>query len=215
MTITNRHTLSAIGAGALALAMAPQTTSAIPITGSISFNGNVTPFVSATGTGAVAANYSQAASLVFGQTFVSAGADGSFASVPENSQVSMYSPLLINPPQLPSPSSTPLWITAIGGFSFTLTTLSEDVLVSPYNTLTLRGTGVISDGNPLDSDTGTWVATFTTAQSAGGVTFSWNSSSESTATSNVQEVSSSLMLLGAGLISLGGFGFLRKNDRMA
>jgi hypothetical protein len=203
-----------MGAGAVALAMMPLTTSAVPITGSISFNGNVTPFVTTTGTGTVAANYSDAHSLVFGQTFVSSGADGSFASVPVNSQVLLFSPLEINPTGLPVPATTPLWTTTIGDFSFTLTTLTEDVLVSPFNTLTLRGTGELSDGNAADSTTGTWVATFTLAQSGEGETFSWNSSSKADI-SSVPDGSASCILLGAGLISLRAFGYFRKDNRAA
>jgi len=198
MTKTNQHTLLVISAGAVALAGLPEAMQAGTITGSISFNGNVTPYVSTTGTATIATDYSIAHSLVFGQTFVSAGADGSFSGVPLNSQVFLYSPLQINPPGLPVPATTPLWTTAIGGFSFTLTTLTEDVLVSPFNTLTLRGTGVISDGNPLDENTGTWVATFTTAKSAAGETFSWNSSSQAD-TVPVSDGGNTAMLLGGGL----------------
>jgi hypothetical protein len=207
-----KHALWKIGAGALALAIMPLAVRAVPISGSISFNGNVTPFVSTTGTGSVASDYSTAHSLVFGQTFVSAGADGSFASVPVNSTVLLFSPLAINPPGLPVPPTAPLWTTSIGGFTFTLTTLTEDVLVSPFNTLTLRGTGVLADGNPADKNTGTWVATFTTASStSGGATFSWNSSSQSDVAS-VPDNYASCMLLGLGLISLRAFGYFKKDQ---
>jgi hypothetical protein len=205
---------SLVSAGAVALVMSAQETSAVPINGSISFNGNVTPYVSTTGTGAVATDYSKAHSLVFGQSFVSAGADGSFASVPQNSQVFLYSPLLINPTALPAPSTTPLWSTAIGGFTFTLSLLTEDLLVSPFNTMTLRGTGVISDGIAADQNTGTWVATFTTAQSADGETFSWNSSSKADIP-GVPDGGSSLMMLGLGLASVTGFNYFRKGISIA
>jgi hypothetical protein len=197
----NKHALSLLG---VALAALPLTSSAVPITGSISFNGNVTPFVTTTGTGTVAANYSDAHSLVFAETFVSAGANGSFASVPLNSQVTLYSPLEVNPPGLPVPPTTPLWTTAIGDFSFTLTTLTEDVLTSPFNTMTLRGTGTLSDGNPLDTNTGTWVATFTTATSGSGVTFSWNSSAQADIPS-VADGGPTAILLGCGLLGLSLF----------
>lgn len=200
---------SLVSAGAVALVMSVQETSAVPINGSISFNGNVTPYVSTTGTGTVATDYSAAHSLVFGQTFVSAGADGSFASVPQNSQVFVYSPLVINPTALPVPSTTPLWSTAVGGFTFTLSLLTEDPLVSPFNTLTLRGIGVISDGIAADQNTGTWVATFTTAQSAAGETFSWNSSSRANIP-GVPDGGSCLILLGLGLASVTVFNYSRK-----
>ncbi len=199
-----------LSAGALALAITDNLTAA-PISGSISFNGNVTPFISATGTGTVASDYSLAHSLVFGQTFVSAGADGSFASVPQNSLVNLFSPLQINPPGLPVPASTPLWTTAIGGFSFVLSTLTEDVLTSPFNTLTLRGAGELEDGNPLDDTTGTWVATFTLAGANSGETFSWNSSAKADIPS-VSDASGCFVLLGLGMVSLGAFGRMRKED---
>ena len=205
MTKTKKHALLIISGGAVALALLPITTSAVPITGSISFNGNVTPFVNSTGTGTLATDYSMAHSLVFGQTFVSAGADGAFTAVPQNSQVVLFSPLRINPPGLPTPPTTPLWATAIGGFSFTLITLTEDILVSPFNTLTLRGTGLLSDGNPLDNNTGTWVATFTTAHSAAGATFSWNSSSSGDIR-GVPDGGSTIMLLGCGMLGLALWG---------
>jgi hypothetical protein len=212
MTKTTKHAGWGIGAGAIALALVTQTY-AVPISGSISFNGNVTPYVSTTGTGATAANYSLAHSLVFGQSFVSAAASGSFAGVPINSAVSLYSPLMVNAPALPSPATTPLWTTSIGGFAFTLTTLTEDTLASPFNTMTLRGTGTMSDGNPLDSNSGTWVATFTLAQSGTGETFSWNSSSD--ATVNVPEHSASFVLFGVSLLALGAFGYFRKETKVA
>lgn len=208
MTKITKHALSVFSTGALALAIAAPSTFATPISGSISFNGNVTPYVSVTGTGAVATDYSDAHSLVFGQSFVSAGANGSFAGVPVNSQVFVYSPLVINPPGLPVPAGTPLWTTAVGGFTFTLTTLTEDVLVSPFNTLTLRGSGELEDGNSADTETGTWVATFTTASSASGMTFSWNSSSQSSIPAT--DASASFTLLGIGLIALSAIGYWRK-----
>ncbi|HUC86261.1 MAG TPA: hypothetical protein VL970_13775 [Candidatus Acidoferrales bacterium] len=209
MTDTRIHALWMVGAGTVALTVLPQQALAVPIVGSISFNGNVTPYVDSTGTGTVATDYSTAHSLVFGETFVAVGADGSFASVPQNSQVFVYSPLIINPPSLPVPSTAPLWSTSVGGFTFTLTLLTEDVLVSPFDTLTLRGTGVISDGNPADSNTGTWVATFTTAQSQDGETFSWNSSSKGNIP-GVPDGGASFILLGLGLVSVRAFSFFRK-----
>jgi len=207
---TTTQVLSLLTIGAVAAIM-PQSATATPITGSISFNGNVTPYVNASGTGTEATDYSLAHSLVFGQTSVSAGANGSFSGVTQGSAVSMYSPLLVNPPGLPVPATTPLWATAIGGFTFTLVTLTEDVLVSPFNTMTLRGTGTLSDGKAADTTTGTWVATFTTANSANGATFSWNSSSMADVAA-VTDHATSIMLLGFGLVSLGAFGSFRKQQ---
>jgi hypothetical protein len=208
---TTKQILSIITVGAAVAALLPQSASATPISGSISFNGNVTPYDDSIGTGTVASDYSMAHSLVFGLTTVSAGANGSFSGVTEGSSVSMYSPLVVNPPGLPVPVTAPLWSTAIGGFTFTLVTLTEDVLVSPFNTMTLRGTGTLSDGNPADTTTGTWVATFTEANSNTGATFSWNSSSQSDITA-VTDHGASVMLLGFGLISLGAYGSFRKQN---
>jgi hypothetical protein len=206
--------LAPLAVGAVALALLPQTNSAVPITGSISFNGNVTAFVNASGTGTIATDYSLAHSLVFSETLVSAGANGAFAGIPLNSAVDVFSPLGINQPSFPTPSGTPLWTTAFGGFKFLLTSLTEDPLVGPFDTMTLRGVGTISDGNPLDDNTGEWVATFTDATSAEGTTFSWNSSFHDDAPQPMLAVDngSCCVLLGLGLISLRIFAHYRKKS---
>ncbi len=196
-TKVSKIALLVLVAGAVASTTIPQNAQASTIHGGISFDGSVTPYIANNGTGPVANDYTLAHSLVFGQSFVAAGANGSFAGVAQDTQVSMYSPLQINPTALPI-GNQPLW--TVNGFSFTLTTLTEPS-VSP-TVLVLQGSGVISDSNPADSNTGTWVATFTTA----GSTFSWNSSSAAT----VPDAGTSLLLLGMGLTALGAFAQIRK-----
>ena len=197
-TQISKIALSVLAAGAIVGAVIPQTTEASPITGGISFSGSVTPYTTFDGTGSVATDYTLAHSLVFGLSYVAAGANGSFAGVTQNTPVSMYSPLQINPAALPVPATLPLW--TVNGFKFTLTALTEPN-VSP-TVLVLQGSGVISDSTPADSNTGTWVATFTTS----GSTFSWNSSSAAT----VPDAGTSLLLLGLGLTALGIFAQIRK-----
>ena len=197
MTKTSKIALSMLMAGAVALNIVPQSAQASTIHGGISFDGSVTPYGSTDGSGAAVTDYTLAHSLVFGLSYVAAGANGSFAGVAQNTQVSMYSPLQINPTALPV-GNAPLW--TVNGFSFTLTTLTEPNL-SP-TVLVLQGAGIMTDGVPADANTGTWVATFTTS----GSTFSWNSSSSAT----VPDAGTSLLLLGLGLTALGIFAQIRK-----
>jgi len=185
-----------VAAGAVALSA-----NATVINGGISFNGNVTAYLNSTGTGTIATDYTLAHSLVFSTSFVSAGANGSFMGIAVNTPVLMYSPLQVNPPGLPVPATSALW--TVGIYSFTLSTLTEPLDTS--TALELVGSGIMSDGNPADSNTGTWTATFTTS----GSTFSWNSSSSATA-ATVPEAGTSLLLLGLGLTALGAYAQFRK-----
>lgn len=204
MTKTSKIALSVLMAGAVALTVVPDSAQANTIVGGISFNGNVTPYTTTDGTGTPAANYIVAHSVVFGPSVVSLGANGSFAGISAGTPVTMYSPLVINPPQLPIPATSPLWQVTVGSttFSFTLSTLTEPV--DTATAMELTGSGIMSDGNPADSNTGTWVATFTTS----GSTFSWNASSSA----NVPEAGTTLLLLGLGLTALGAFASLRKQS---
>jgi hypothetical protein len=58
---------------------------------------------------------------------VSFGANGSFSAIPAGAFVTMYSPLVINPPALPVPATAPLWQVNVGPtlFTFTLSSLTE------------------------------------------------------------------------------------------
>jgi len=211
MTKTTKIALSVMMAAA-ALSIIPQSTQAVPITGSISFNGSVQAYTGTTGSGPLAGDYSSAHSLVFSDTTVAgtgaAGHNGSFASpqVNNNDSVTMYGPLLVNPTALLNPANSPLW--AVDGFTFTLLTLTEPTIVDP-SVMILLGSGTISDGNPADSTLGNWTATFTSANNGiSGATFSWNSSSSSTAP--VPDAGASWLLLGLGLTALGAFAQFRK-----
>jgi hypothetical protein len=200
--------------GAVALVLAGQTAQANTITGGISFSGNVTPYLSSTGSGPVATDYISAKSLVFGPSFVANGPTQTFAGItPITTPVTMYSPLVINPPQLPVPATSALWAVTFGGvtYSFTLSTLTEPVDQATFMTLT--GSGIMSDGTPADSNTGTWVATFTTA----GDTFSWNSSSGASgpSTPGTPDGGVTLMFLGLGLVLLAGYARFRPIGKQA
>jgi hypothetical protein len=137
-----------------------------------------------------------AKSLVFGSSYVAAGANGSFDSITVGTPVSVYSPLQINPPVLPTPSTAPLWqvTSGITTYALTLSKLTEPVDTS--SAIELTGSGIISNGTPADSTPGTWVATFTSASMCDNVTFSWNASS-----ATVPEPAS-VSLLGIGAVGL-------------
>jgi hypothetical protein len=208
MTTTSKLALSAIVAGAIALS---QTAQAGLINGTVSFAGNVTAYQNTTGTGSLASDFSNAHSLVFsGGDLVNStpAPTGSFATAVGGS-VSVFSPLVISPVTITSGSL--LWSITSGShvWNFTVTSLTESPLVAPYNVLILQGTGTISDNIAGDlPNTGTWVATFTTASANTGVTFSYNSSAA--ANVNAPEAGTSVLLLGLGLVALGTYAQFRK-----
>jgi hypothetical protein len=213
MTKISRIPLPVLVTAAIILGLTPRSAQADTITGSISFSGPVIPYVSTTGTGTVADGFSDAHSLVFGPgPTVVTGATGSFAVLLAPltfTQVTMYSPLQINPPNLPIPASSPLWSvtesaifppTMLNTFTFTLDAFTEPV--DQLTALTLAGTGIMSDGDPADASEGTWTAMFTDSDS----TFSWTGSStspvSSTPVSTPEPGSGVLLLCGIGLMLL-------------
>jgi hypothetical protein len=159
---------------AITISFAGGSAQAAPIHGGISFSGDVTAFLSASGMGSEAMDFISAHSLVFGSTTVASSPTGTFSVIPSGTSVTLYTPLQINPTALPSPSTTALWKITTGGvtYSFTLSSaLSEPVVTS--NALELTGSGTFSDSiSSADSSPGTYVATFTTS----GCTYSWNAS---------------------------------------
>ncbi|HEY1921182.1 MAG TPA: PEP-CTERM sorting domain-containing protein [Tepidisphaeraceae bacterium] len=188
-------TFSALLAASAALLMAAAPAPANIITGGISFSGNITPYLTQTGTGTVATDYVNAHSLVFGPSTVNQGANGPYAGITSGTPVTMYSPLVINPPALPIPASAELWSVTSGGitYTFNVTDLTEPVDQPTFMVLT--GMGTLSDGIPADDATGSWVASFTTS----GSTYGWNASS-----TNVVPEPASLGLLAIGSLALLG-----------
>jgi hypothetical protein len=177
--------------GVAFLGVGPQTAVASLITGAVSFFGNVTPFPNTSGTGTPVTDFTLAKSLSFGASFAAAGPTNSFSSLPASAPVTV-SLIDVNPTASPAPSA-PLW--TVGGFTFTLTSpLTEPTDTS--DVLVLKGTGTISDGTPADSNTGTWVATFTTS----GSTYSWNSSFTTAAVPEPASIGA-LAVAGAGLLA--------------
>jgi hypothetical protein len=210
--------LGAVGAFALGVGVAVH---AVPITGTISFFGDVVAVTSTAPGAPVVANgdFTQAHALRFGvNQFVAAGPSGAFAGVLPNTIATMYSPLQINAPALPPPGQ-PLWtVTDSSGdtFKFTLTSLFEPTTTPTV--MVLEGTGtiheVVGSGPAFSDNTGTWVATFNSASTGPFVTFSWSSSAAFNPPS-VPEAGSTALFLGLGLLGLGGFSRMRKVQAVA
>jgi hypothetical protein len=160
-----------------ALTLGSRSADAAAIHGGISFNGNVTAFLSSSGMGSEAMDFMDAHSLVFGSTVVSSSPTGTFSPITAGTSVSIYSPLIINPATLPTPSTKALWQVSFGGTTYFFTPSSLTEPVDTSNALELSGTGTFSDSiSSADNTPGTWVATFTTS----GCTYSWNCSSKAT-----------------------------------
>lgn len=203
MTIVSKIAMTAIVAGGIALS-----SQAVPITGSISFNGNATADAGLNGTGGVQGDLTLAKSIVFGSVAV-AGAGGQTGTPPTGSfaalsgSVTMTPLLNINPALVPG---TPVW--SVGGFSLTLLTLGTQF--ASTTSLTLYGTGTFSDGIPADSTAGNWTATFTSSgPGSTGITFGFNASSAAIPPST-PEAGTSVLLLGLGLAALGAYAQCRK-----
>ena len=166
-------------AGAVAALVSFSTSvQAIPISGGISFAGAYTPNN---------ANLTLATSITFtpGATFVTSD-NGTFSIFAPGSVVTMASPLAINPTAAPVLA---LW--SIGIYTFNALTLVQSDLTA--TTLTLRGTGIITDGVPADAVNGQWLATFNTLSG----TFSYSASAGS-----VPDGGMTVMLLGVALTGL-------------
>lgn len=151
----NKKHLSTLRTGILVFMFALNAAQAQPITGKITFGGNVTPYVSADGTGALSAQYSQTHSLVFHSCVVNGLSTGSFAKITNGTPVAMYGPLVINPSVAPAGA---LW--TAGNISFYATSIST--IQVGLTSLQLKGIGVFSDGTPANSTLGSWTAFFMT-----------------------------------------------------
>src|ERR1700677_4919182 len=99
----------ALMTAAIALVFASMNAHAAQISGGISLSGNLTAYVSSNGIGTTASDYTKAHGVVFGPSSVNLGASGTFAGIASGTPASLYSPLVISPPQLPVPQSSPLW----------------------------------------------------------------------------------------------------------
>jgi hypothetical protein len=186
--------LTLLASSLLAFSLTPVRTHAIPIEGGLSFVGAATPSDS---------NLLEAKEISFGQTRVN-DVWGSFESItvgpPSHpTLVDMYSPLQINPVDLPS---GPLW--TVGGFSLTLTSLTVDLDKSSPTYLSLYGVGVLT-GDGFDPTPGDWLASIQTAGSP--ASFSWNAISGPAEA--VPDGGSTAMLLGITFMVLGVLGRLR------
>lgn len=173
--------LSAALAVTASLFLTPTTSSAVEITGGISFAGGYTPDDS---------DLTLATRVTFGPTVV-LDSNGDF-TLPIFTPVAMADYLEWEPSFTVSPSN-PLW--SVGDFSFDLTSLA--VTAESSTSITLNGLGVVKHADFDDTD-GNWVATFNTS----GNTFSWSASS-----SSVPDGGTSITLLGMALI---GTGLLRR-----
>ena len=184
--------------------------SAAQISGTISFNGNVTAYVNNTATGATDYNFGNDHSLKFSGTVVTTPAPTlAFSGIAVGSAVSMYSPLLINQPGVTAPpAGTPLW--SVGTFQFFVDpgalTQSLGTPNGLTDTMSISGFGTVHDTSLALSDAyGSWTATFTSGNS-GGVTFQWGSSYAT----GTPETGTSIMMLGLGLGAMAAFGQFRK-----
>jgi len=165
-------------ASAFVLALALSAASyALPITGGISFGGQITP-----NTG----NLNTATSVSFGAVAVLDTA-GTFATVPIFTPTT-FNPLAFNP--FPGGGIQPLW--TVMGFSFDLNALTQ-ILQLGNNALEIRGTGIFKNA-AYDDTNGTFI--FTANQ--GGGTFSWSASNAA-----VPDSGTTVALLGAALVAMG------------
>jgi hypothetical protein len=155
---------------AVAVALMTAQVQAVQITGGISFGGDYLPVNAANAvvsdlTLATALKFGPDAGAGIGSTFV-VSTSGDFASVPSGSVATIASPIAVNPAgALPAGA---VW--SVGGFSLTLSSISE-LAVSPGN-LTLSGSGTLN-GAGFTPTQGSWIATLNTIVG----TYSWSFSS--------------------------------------
>lgn len=171
---------------ALALSAIASVASAVPITGSIGFNGAYTH----DGT-----NLSDATQIFITDSHVSGVVTGSFAAAGiTDGDIAAYSDFVFNPISTPISS---IW--SIVGFSFDLNTMVVDFQSSSL--LALSGTGQITSTDPgLDATGGDW--TFTANETGSNLTWSSSAAPEPAI----------VLLLATGLI---GFGFARRARKSA
>jgi hypothetical protein len=180
--------LATIAVGVIGLATITPQSSAVPITGGVSFSGQYTAQLT---DGTVTTDLLAATRIAFGNIIIT-GATGTFAAngVGFGDSVTMATPLVFDPPTLPV---GPLY--TVESFSFTLTSLVETP-GTEIDSLELRGFGnFTSTILGLDSTPGTFIATFNTA----GGTFSFSASGAS-----VPDGGTTVALLGLALLGVAG-----------
>jgi hypothetical protein len=175
---------------------------AVSITGGVSFNGLYAPQTLA----GVTSDLATAERIAFGYTYVG-GTSGSFSVIPAFppviplSEVSMFTPLVINPATLPGSA---LWTVSSGAHTFSMTLTSMTVgpvlVTGGVQSRTISGSGIISYSGPLGyvPTYGDWVGTF----NSGSTTFTWSASNASTGHAVPEGGSTTLMLLGSALAGL-------------
>jgi|GEM_PF-5540132 len=140
MTLPPKSTIK-LGILVAAVIGASLPSQALPVTGTISFYGDVVATTSTAAGSPVVANgdFTQAGGLRFDlNQFVAANPSGAFASVIPNTVASLFPVLKINGPAIP-PGGAPLWtVTDAYGdaFVFNLTSLLEPVLTPHVMVLT-------------------------------------------------------------------------------
>ncbi len=158
---------------------------AIPISGSIGFDGHYTS--NATGDDMSTAT---SVNITHIDSVVGTG-DLSGATVANST---FLTPVGVNANQVNLPTET-LWTTDSGTYWFVIGTESQSLSGVGNSVLTLFGTGTLKDGTPADDASGTWNLSFT----ASGASFKWSS----TTSSNIPDGGATVILLGAALSAMG------------
>ncbi len=178
---------SVVTAGAVllsAMALAPSSAQAIPITGDISFAGNWQP-LDGLGTPTTIDLAKQVD--IIGDSAVVLSTSGDFASVAPFS-TAVYNDFVIDP----FIAVIPLW--SVGGFTFDLTSIAIDTQTS--TTLGLVGSGVLKAAGFDDT-----AGAYSFSGDGTNMTFAFSSTSNTSALAIPEP--ESLVLLGLGLLVLG------------
>lgn len=196
MKNTIKKTLAFIAVGLAASALVCQQAQATPITGQISFSGNVN--VDQLNDLATATridhwyNTAGTNSPLTGKADVNAGATGDFSGIIGGTQADFFNGYTFSP-STPTPG---LW--SVGGFTFNL--LTSTIISQSSTGLVISGTGtIVSSTNPaLDATAGTWDFRITNAGGGQNSLFSFAASTSA----NVPDGGSAVALLGLGLAGI-------------
>jgi hypothetical protein len=181
-----KKTLLALAGAALIAMAASSTAMALPINGSIGFNG--TPTVS----GGTSFSTSTSITSYTDTTVAGGSASGTYGAVTGGTVVT-FSPFQYNTPVVPI---SPLWSFAFGGLTYSFDVKS---MVSEFSNVTrtwnIAGTG-IAHVTGFDDTTGTFTFTLTNS----GAAFSFASTATA---SKVPESGSTALLVGLCLVGMG------------